>query len=64
MCLAKEEDVEDLMDFSLWDELAKAEEGLRAGRLEEVLAWVGENRSALRKAKVRTSIASRYGELM
>lgn len=54
--LAKEEGIEELVDFELWDELAKAETGLREGRLEEVLGWVGENRSALRKSKVRRGI--------
>ncbi|KAM0754877.1 hypothetical protein T439DRAFT_297289 [Meredithblackwellia eburnea MCA 4105] len=49
--LAKEEGIQELVDFELWDELAKAETGLREGRLDEVLSWVGENRSALRKAK-------------
>ncbi|KAI5481661.1 negative regulation of gluconeogenesis [Pseudohyphozyma bogoriensis] len=51
MELAKEEGIQELVDFELWEELAKAESGLRAHRLEEVLAWVGENRSALRKMK-------------
>lgn len=50
--LAREEGVQDLVDGELWEELAKAEKGLREGRLEEVLSWVGENKTALRKMKV------------
>lgn len=50
--LAKEEGIEDLVDSEIWEELVKAENGLRARRLEEVLSWVGENRVALKKAKV------------
>lgn len=53
LALAKEEGIEELVDFQVWDELAKAEDGLRRGSLSEVLTWVGENRSALRKMKVR-----------
>ncbi|GAA6019448.1 hypothetical protein JCM10207_001390 [Rhodosporidiobolus poonsookiae] len=49
--LAKEEGVEDLVDADLWDEMAKVEKGLEAGKLDEVLAWVGENRTALKKLK-------------
>ncbi|KAK4705011.1 AAA family ATPase, partial [Phenoliferia sp. Uapishka_3] len=51
LTFAKEEGIEELVDFELWDDLAKAEAGLREGRLDEVLAWTGENRSALRKAR-------------
>ena len=53
LTFAKEERIEELVDFELWAELAKAESGLREGRLDEVLAWTGENRTALKKAKVR-----------
>lgn len=50
--LAREEGIEELVDVELWEELAKAEKGLREGRLEEVLSWVGENRTTLKKMKV------------
>lgn len=50
--LAREEGIEELVDVELWEELAKAEKGLREGRLEEVLNWVGENRTTLKKMKV------------
>ncbi|ORY73266.1 CTLH/CRA C-terminal to lish motif domain-domain-containing protein [Leucosporidium creatinivorum] len=49
--LAREEGIEELVDVELWEELAKAEKGLREGRLEEVLSWVGENRTTLKKMK-------------
>lgn len=55
--LAKEKGVEELVDFEVWDELAKAENGLREKRLDEVLAWVGENKVALRKMKVDPSLS-------
>lgn len=53
--LAQEQGIQDLVDYDVLDELAKVETGLRARRLDEVLIWVGENRSALRKAKVESS---------
>jgi hypothetical protein len=55
MALAKEEGIDELVDLQLWEELAKAENGLRQGRLEEVLGWVAENRTALRKMKVSSA---------
>ncbi|GAA6003112.1 glucose-induced degradation complex subunit FYV10 [Rhodotorula paludigena] len=49
--LAREEGIQDLVDDELWDEMAKVERGLEEGRLDEVLSWVGENRTALKKIK-------------
>ncbi|GAA5829346.1 hypothetical protein JCM11251_005015 [Rhodosporidiobolus azoricus] len=49
--VAREEGIEDLVDGELWDEMAKVEKGLEAKRLDEVLSWVGENRTALKKLK-------------
>lgn len=51
--LAQEEGITDLVDFAIWDELAKAENGVRTGKLEDVLAWVNENKAQLKKMKVR-----------
>lgn len=51
--LAREEAIEDLVDGEVWDELNRVEKGLAEKRLDEVLAWVGENRTALKKVKVR-----------
>jgi len=50
--LAKEEKVENLVDKELWDEMGKVEVALAEKKLEEVLSWVGENRTALKKLKV------------
>ena len=50
--LAKEENVEDLVDKELWDEMGRVETALAGKKLEEVLSWVGENRTALKKLKV------------
>ncbi|GAA5868683.1 hypothetical protein JCM8547_003781 [Rhodosporidiobolus lusitaniae] len=49
--LAKEEGIADLVDGELWEEMAKVEGGIAAKRLDEVLSWVGENRTALKKLK-------------
>ncbi|GAA5892592.1 hypothetical protein JCM5296_006170 [Sporobolomyces johnsonii] len=49
--LAHEERIDDLVDADLWDEMVKVEHGLEAHRLDEVLGWVGENRTALKKLK-------------
>lgn len=50
--LAQEENVEDLVDSELWDEMGKVETALAEKKLDEVLSWVGENRTALKKLKV------------
>jgi hypothetical protein len=52
--LAKEENVEDLVDKELWDEMGKVEIALSEQKLDHVLSWVGENRTALKKLKVRS----------
>ncbi|EGU13511.1 Macrophage erythroblast attacher isoform 1 [Rhodotorula toruloides ATCC 204091] len=49
--LAREEGIEELVDTEVWDELGRVEKGLEEERLDEVLAWVGENRTALKKLK-------------
>jgi macrophage erythroblast attacher len=52
--LAKEENVQDLVDEELWEEMTKVETALRDKKVEQVLSWVGENRTALKKLKVRS----------
>ncbi|KPV76330.1 uncharacterized protein RHOBADRAFT_52353 [Rhodotorula graminis WP1] len=49
--LANHEGIDDLVDDDLWDNMAKVERGLDHHRLDDVLAWVGENRTALKKLK-------------
>ncbi|GAA5938489.1 glucose-induced degradation complex subunit FYV10 [Sporobolomyces koalae] len=49
--LAREEHVEHLVDTELWDEMAAVEDALARENLEQVLNWVGENRTALKKLK-------------
>ncbi|GAA5899294.1 hypothetical protein JCM8208_001609 [Rhodotorula glutinis] len=49
--LADHEGIADLVDDDLWDDMAKVERGLDQHRLDDVLAWVGENRTALKKLK-------------
>lgn len=65
--LAAEEGIEDLVDDELWDEMAKVERGLDEQSLDEILSWVGENRTALKKTKVRPyrsdSTPQRLGDL-
>lgn len=51
--LAREEGIEELVDVETWVVLGKVEAALRGGRLEEVLGWIGENRVALKKLRVR-----------
>ena len=52
--LADHEGIADLVDDDLWDDMAKVERGLDEHRLDDVLSWVGENRTALKKLKVRS----------
>ncbi|GAA5967178.1 hypothetical protein JCM11641_000464 [Rhodosporidiobolus odoratus] len=49
--LAREEGIEELVDADLWQDMAKVERGLAQKKLDEVLSWVGENRTALKKLK-------------
>ncbi|KAM0788530.1 hypothetical protein ACM66B_001658 [Microbotryomycetes sp. NB124-2] len=49
--LATEQNVQKLVDFGLWSELHKAQDGLRQHKLDQVLSWVNDNRVALRKSK-------------
>ncbi|GAA6009411.1 hypothetical protein JCM11491_003546, partial [Sporobolomyces phaffii] len=49
--LAREQGVADLVDKDLWDDLARVERALADHDLDTVLAWVGENRTALKKLK-------------
>ncbi|KAK4050923.1 GID complex subunit containing RING finger motif [Microbotryomycetes sp. JL221] len=49
--LAKEERIDKLVDFDLWQELHKAQDGLKQRQLDQVLAWVNDNKVALRKSK-------------
>jgi hypothetical protein len=56
--LAREEGVEELVDGELWEEMARVEKGLGEQKLDDVLSWVGENRTALKKLKVRFRLSS------
>ncbi|GAA6059814.1 hypothetical protein JCM10212_003726, partial [Sporobolomyces blumeae] len=49
--LADELGVARLVDQELWQELSKVETALRDRDLDQVLSWIGENRTALRKLK-------------
>lgn len=63
--LAEEEGIVDLVDDELWDEMAKVERGLDEQSLDEILSWVGENRTALKKTKVsckRSDLAWTYAK--
>ncbi|KAK4053488.1 GID complex subunit containing RING finger motif [Microbotryomycetes sp. JL201] len=49
--LAREQHIDKLVDFGLWQELHKAQDGLSQHKLDQVLSWVNDNKVALRKSK-------------
>jgi len=57
--LAKEKDIQDLVDVETFVQMSKIRESLRNGRVTEALAWCNENKKELRKLE-----ASLIGETM
>lgn len=53
--LAKEKDVEDLVDVGVFEECGKIEKRLREGSTQECLSWCNENKQALKKINVSSS---------
>lgn len=56
--LAQDEEISALVDHHIWAQLGKIEDGLRGNNVNEALKWSGENRSALKKVKVRLPSSS------
>ena len=52
--LAREKNIEELVDVGVFEECGKIEQSLREGRTQECLAWCGENKQALKKINVRS----------
>lgn len=51
--LAKEKDIEDLVDVDAFVQCERIAESLRHGRCQEALAWCGDNKQGLKKLEVR-----------
>nr|POF08145.1 protein fyv10 [Quercus suber] len=47
--LAGDESIGDLVDIAVFEECGKIEQSLRAGRVQECLAWCADNKQALKK---------------
>lgn len=55
--LAKEKEVEQLVDVDAFEQCGRIEKGLRKGEIKEALAWCADNRQALRKMNVSDTAA-------
>lgn len=54
VALAKEKDIEDLVDLSVFEHCQKIADSLVRGQTKEALAWVAQNTAALKKLGVRS----------
>ena len=52
--LAKEKEIEDLVDLEVFVQCHQIEESLKGGSTAEALAWCSENRALMKKANVRS----------
>lgn len=50
--LARERDIEDLVDLGVFTQCQRVVESLRRGEAKEALQWCGENKAALKKSQV------------
>ncbi len=50
--LAREKAIEELVDIDVFMQCYKIQTGLKAGRMQECLAWCAENKQALKKIEV------------
>jgi len=57
--LAKEKNIEELVDVETFVQMGRIRESLSRGRVNEALTWCNENKKELRKAEVRT--VERFG---
>ena len=53
--LAKEKNIEDLVDVETFVQMSRIRESLRNGRVTEALAWCNENKKELRRMEVSSS---------
>ena len=54
--LAKEKNIQDLVDVETFIQMSKIRENLRNGRVTEALVWCNENKKELRKLEVSLGI--------
>lgn len=57
--LAREKDIEDLVDLSVFAQCQRIADSLRHGETKDALQWCGENKAALKKSQVRGPWKSR-----
>ena len=50
--LAKDREIEDLVDLGVFTQCQRVVESLRRGETKEALQWCGENKAALKKSQV------------
>lgn len=55
--LAKEKDIEQLVDVETFVQMSKIKDSLCKGKVTEALAWCSENKKELRKMEVRIQVA-------
>ncbi|PKY05369.1 protein fyv10 [Aspergillus campestris IBT 28561] len=54
--LAKEKDIEDLVDLNVFVQCQRIAESLRRGETKDALQWCSENKAALKRSQVRPSV--------
>lgn len=59
--LAKEKEIEDLVDLKVFTQCHKIEESLKAGSTAEALAWCFENKALIKKTNVRSHSPLHHG---
>lgn len=62
--LAAESQIENLVDINVFDECGKIERSLRAGRVQECLAWCTENKQALKKIESNLELELRLQQFV
>lgn len=57
--LAKDREIEDLVDLGVFTQCQRVVESLRRGETKEALQWCGENKAALKKSQVCLAVFSK-----
>ncbi|PLN74805.1 protein fyv10 [Aspergillus taichungensis] len=58
--LAKEKDIEDLVDLNVFVQCQRIAESLRRGETKDALQWCSENKAALKRSQVKTNCCTQY----
>lgn len=62
--LAREQEIEDLVDISVFEECGRIQQSLRAGHVQDCLAWCAENKQALKKVESNLELELRLQQFI